>query len=66
MEDEFLIKNDVVGYYRIKPTTIKYVNFFQKEKFEWKTYPGNKTSAVKMAFLNSGVLKTLNMLDHVN
>ena len=50
MEDEFLIKNDVVGYYRIKPTTIKYVNFYQEEKFEWKTYPANKTSAVKMAF----------------
>ena len=50
MEDEFLIKNDVVGYYRVKPTTIKYVNFFQEEKFEWKTYPTNKTSAVKMAF----------------
>jgi 1,4-dihydroxy-2-naphthoate octaprenyltransferase len=31
MEDEFLIKNDVVGYYRIKPTTIKYVNFYQEE-----------------------------------
>ncbi|MAB95828.1 MAG: hypothetical protein CL496_01210 [Actinobacteria bacterium] len=49
MEDDFLIKNDVVGYYRVKPTTIKYVNFFQEEKFEWKTIPSNKTSAVKMA-----------------
>ena len=43
MDDQFLIDNDVVGYYRIKPTTIKYVNFYQDEKFEWKTYPGNKT-----------------------
>ena len=50
MEDEFLIKNDVVGYYRIKPTTIKYVNFYQDVKFEWKTYPANKTSALKMVF----------------
>ena len=50
MDDQFLIDNDVVGYYRIKPTTIKYVNFYQDEKFEWKTYPGNKTSALKMAF----------------
>ena len=41
MEDDFLIKNDVVGYYRVKPPTIKYVNFFQEEKFEWKTIPSN-------------------------
>ena len=50
MEDEFLINNDVVGYYRVKPTTIKYVNFYEEEQFQWKTIPGNKTSAVKMAF----------------
>ena len=50
MEDDFLIENDVVGYYRVKPTTIKYVNFYQEEKFEWKTIPSNKTSAIKMAF----------------
>ena len=50
MEDDFLIKNDVVGYYRVKPTTIKYVNFFEDEQFQWKTIPGNKTSALKMAF----------------
>ena len=29
MDDDFLKENKVVGYYRIKPTTIKYVNFFQ-------------------------------------
>ena len=45
MEDDFLIKNDVVGYYRVKPTTIKYVNFFEDEQFQWKTIPDNKTSA---------------------
>ena len=50
MEDDFLIENDVVGYYRVKPTTIKYVNFYQEEKFEWKTIPSNKTSAIKMVF----------------
>ena len=49
MDDEFLIKNDVVGYYRVKPTTIKYVDFYQEEKFEWKTFPANKTSALKFA-----------------
>ena len=27
MNDEFLIENDVVGYYKIKPTVIKYVDF---------------------------------------
>ena len=50
MEDDFLKKNDVVGYYRIKPTTVKYVDFYQEEQFEWKTYPANRTSAVKFAF----------------
>ena len=49
MDDDFLIKNDVVGYYRVKPTTIKYVDFYQEEKFEWKTFPANKTSALKFA-----------------
>ncbi len=49
MDDEFLIKNDVVGYYRVKPTTIKYVDFYQEEKFEWKTFPANKTSALKFS-----------------
>ena len=28
MEDEFLKKNNVVDYYKIKPTVIKYVDFF--------------------------------------
>ena len=50
MDDDFLIKNDVVGYYRVKPTTIKYVDFYEEEKFEWKTFPANKTSALKFAF----------------
>ena len=47
MDDEFLKENKVVGYYRIKPTTIKYVDFHQEEKFEWKTFPHNKSSAIK-------------------
>jgi len=47
MDDDFLKENKVIGYYRIKPTTIKYVDFFQDEKFEWKTYPQNKSSAIK-------------------
>ena len=39
MHDEFLIQNDVVGYYKIKPTVIKYVDFFAEEKFEWMELP---------------------------
>ena len=41
MEDEFLKKNNVVGYYKIKPTVIKYVDFFAKNRFEWKELPEN-------------------------
>ncbi len=50
MDDDFLKENDVVGYYRIKPTTIKYVDFYAKEKFEWKTIPSNETPPLKMAW----------------
>ncbi|NOY05406.1 MAG: UbiA family prenyltransferase [Chlorobi bacterium] len=42
MDDEFLIKNNVVGYYRIKPTVIKHVDFYAETKFEWKEYPQNQ------------------------
>ncbi|GIT66420.1 MAG: hypothetical protein Ct9H300mP24_7980 [Candidatus Neomarinimicrobiota bacterium] len=35
MNDEFLIENDVVGYYKIKPTVIKYVDFYAEKQFEW-------------------------------
>jgi len=38
MEDEFLINNDVVGYYRVKPTTIKYVTFLRKNNFNGKLF----------------------------
>ena len=51
MDDDFLKDNKVIGYYRIKPTTIKYVDFFQDEKFEWKSYPHNKSSAIKFALI---------------
>ncbi len=46
MDDPFLLKNKVIGYYRIKPTTIKYVDFHADEKFEWREYPENQLSAV--------------------
>ena len=44
MEDEFLKKNKVVGYYKIKPTVIKYVDFFAQPQFEWKEFPQNQQS----------------------
>ena len=53
MEDEFLIKNDVVGYYRVKPTTIKYVNFYEEEQFQWKTIPEIKLPLSKWSSLVS-------------
>ena len=42
MHDDFLIANDVVGYYKIKPTTIKYVDFYADTQFEWMELPENK------------------------
>lgn len=44
MHDDFLIANDVVGYYKIKPTVIKYVDFFADTQFEWMEIPENKPS----------------------
>jgi len=44
MEDEFLKKNKVVGYYKIVPTVIKYVDFFADKQFEWKEFPENQKS----------------------
>ncbi|MFC1480622.1 UbiA family prenyltransferase [Candidatus Neomarinimicrobiota bacterium] len=45
MDDEFLKKNNVVGYYRVKPSVIKYVDFHADEKFKWKELPQNYISA---------------------
>ncbi|MDP6585418.1 MAG: pyridoxamine 5'-phosphate oxidase family protein, partial [Anaerolineales bacterium] len=50
MEDEFLKKNNVVGYYKIKPTVIKYVDFFAKNRFEWKELPENHESLSSAIF----------------
>lgn len=46
MDDEFLVKNKVVGYYRLKPTLIKYVDFYSAEKFLWREYPENRIRAI--------------------
>ena len=47
MHDDFLIENDVVGYYKIKPTVIKYVDFFAETQFEWIEIPENKPSILQ-------------------
>ena len=46
MYDEFLIANDVVGYYKIEPTVIKYVDFFAETQFEWIELPENRPSII--------------------
>ena len=57
MNDDFLIANDVVGYYKIQPTTIKYVDFFAETKFEWIEFPENKPGFIKQ--FASGILNKL-------
>ena len=52
MHDDFLIANDVVGYYKIKPTVIKYVDFFAETQFEWMEIPENRPS-VSSEFLGN-------------
>lgn len=44
MDDDFLKKNKIVGYYKIVPTVIKYVDFFSEPQFEWKEFPQNQKS----------------------
>ena len=44
MDDEFLKKNKIVGYFKIIPTVIKYVDFFSEPQFEWKEFPQNQKS----------------------
>lgn len=53
MDDEFLVKNNVVGYYKIKPLTIKYVDFYGNPQFEWREFPENSKAAVKSALESS-------------
>ena len=42
MDDPFLIKNRVVGYYRVRPVTTKYVDFHAPAQFEWREYPEHR------------------------
>ncbi|MFC1785107.1 UbiA family prenyltransferase [Candidatus Neomarinimicrobiota bacterium] len=44
MDDEFLKKNKITGYYKIVPTVIKYVDFYSDTQFEWKEFPQNQKS----------------------
>ena len=44
MDDEFLEKNKIIGYYKIVPTVIKYVDFYSDPQFEWKEFPQNQKS----------------------
>jgi 1,4-dihydroxy-2-naphthoate octaprenyltransferase len=44
MDDEFLQKNKITGYYKIVPTVIKYVDFYPDPQFEWKEFPQNQKS----------------------
>jgi len=54
MHDDFLIANDVVGYYKIEPTVIKYVDFFAETQFEWIEIPENKPSVISELLGNVG------------
>ncbi|NIR59167.1 MAG: hypothetical protein GWO02_06440, partial [Gammaproteobacteria bacterium] len=47
MDDPFLEKNRVVGYYRVRPTVTKYVDFHGDPQFEWREYPENQPGALE-------------------
>ena len=55
MDDDFLKENNVVGYYRVKPSVIKYVDFFAEVKFEWKEIPENQVSYWRILLVHSCV-----------
>lgn len=47
MDDAFLNENRVVGYYRIRPTVTKYVDFHADPQFQWREYPENHTGVTR-------------------
>jgi 1,4-dihydroxy-2-naphthoate octaprenyltransferase len=49
MNDEFLSRNNVTGYYRVRPVTVKYVDFHAEPQFEWKEYPQNDPGVLRQA-----------------
>lgn len=44
MDDAFLTENRVVGYYRLRPTLTKYVDFHANPQFHWREYPDNQVA----------------------
>ncbi len=42
MDDPYLQKHGIVGYYRLQPTTIKHVDFRAEPQFEWREFPENE------------------------
>lgn len=54
MDDPFLIKNKVVGYYRLKPTLIKYIDFQAPVQFEFRAFPENEVSPLIEAIQTVG------------
>ncbi|MDP6434978.1 MAG: UbiA family prenyltransferase [Arenicellales bacterium] len=47
MDDEFLKKNRVTGYYRVVPEVIKLVDFYADQQFQWREFPENCESLIK-------------------
>lgn len=54
MDDEFLLDNKVVGYYRLRPTTTKYVDFHAEPPFEFREYPDNRPAPASEIVANLG------------
>ena len=52
MDDPYMNENRLVGYYRIRPTSTKYVDFHADPQFQWREYPENRVVAAK-AMLDS-------------
>ncbi len=49
MDDDFLSRNRVTGYYRLAPVSIKYVDFHAEPRFHWKEFPHNRPGVVHEA-----------------
>lgn len=49
MDDEYLSRNDVTGYYRIKPTRITLIDFYAESQFESLEFAHNRGSVIDEA-----------------
>ena len=54
MDDPFLIENRVVGYYRVRPTVTKYVDFYADPPFQWREYPENQIGVGRAMLRSTG------------